>query len=64
MGNCHVVGPDKALVISGGCCGAQRKRYITGGYAFACCCVTEVQRIELGIMTLKPTVTDCETSRG
>ena len=23
MGNCHTVGPNEALVISGGCCGNQ-----------------------------------------
>jgi len=28
----------------GGCFGNDGKRYVIGGWAWACCCVTEVQR--------------------
>lgn len=64
MGNCHTVGPNEALVISGGCCGNQGKKYLVGGYGWAWCLVTEVQRISLEIMTLLPSVTNCESAKG
>ena len=64
MGNCHTVGPNEALVISGGCCGNQGKKYLVGGYGWAWCFVTEVQRISLEIMTLLPSVTNCESAKG
>lgn len=31
-------------MISGGCFGNDGKKYVIGGWAWACCCVTEVQR--------------------
>ena len=64
MGNCHVVGPNEALVISGGCCSASKKKYIIGSWGCAWCFVTEVQRIKLGIMTIQPRVTSCESAKG
>jgi len=64
MGNCHTVGPNEALVISGGCCGSQGKKYLVGGYGWAWCLVTEVQRISLEVMTLLPRVTNCESAKG
>jgi len=32
------------LFVAGGCCGADGKKYVIGGWAWAWCCVTEVQR--------------------
>ena len=90
MGNCHTVGPNEALVISGGCCGNQGpwfdfllhwidyvliflrifikpkigKKYLVGGCGWAWCLVTEVQRLSLEIMTLLPSVTNCESAKG
>ena len=65
MGNCHTVGPNQAMVISGGCCSKNSKRYVhNGGCAFAWCFVTDVQFLNLGIMTILPTVKDCESAKG
>ena len=64
MGTCHSVGPDQMMVISGGCCGNNGKEYLTGTCAFAWCLVTEVQWLNLGIMTLLPAVRDCESAKG
>nr|CAB3246488.1 flotillin-2 [Phallusia mammillata] len=64
MGNCHTTGPNQALVVSGGCCGADGKKYVIGGWAWAWCCVTEVQHISLEVMTLNPTCENVETAEG
>lgn len=64
MGNCHTVGPNEALVVSGGCCGAAEKKYVMGGWAWAWCLVTDVQRLSLEVMTLNPRCESVETSKG
>ncbi|KAJ8312979.1 hypothetical protein KUTeg_010352 [Tegillarca granosa] len=64
MGNIHTVGPNEALVISGGCCGAEGKKTIVGGWGWAWCLVTDVQRISLEVMTLNPICESVETSEG
>ncbi|KAF5400175.1 Flotillin [Paragonimus heterotremus] len=64
MGNIHTVGPSEALVISGGCCGAANVRTIIGGWGWAWWCVTQVQKISLGVMTLNPKCENVETSEG
>lgn len=64
MGNIHTVGPNEALVISGGCCGAQSKKTIIGGWGWAWCLVTDVQTISLEVMTLNPVCENVETSEG
>uniref|UniRef100_A0A8C5PMK6 Flotillin n=1 Tax=Leptobrachium leishanense TaxID=445787 RepID=A0A8C5PMK6_9ANUR len=64
MGNCHTVGPNEALVVSGGCCGNDSKQYVYGGWAWAWWCVSDTQRIPLGIMTLQPKCEDVETAEG
>ncbi|XP_014676023.1 PREDICTED: flotillin-2-like [Priapulus caudatus] len=46
MGNIHTVGPNEALVVSGGCCGADKKIMVIGGWAWACWFVTDVQSTE------------------
>ncbi|XP_024866834.1 flotillin-2-like isoform X1 [Kryptolebias marmoratus] len=64
MGNCLTVGPNEALVVSGGCCGSDSKSYIVGGWAWAWWLVTNSQRLSLEIMTLQPRCEDVETAEG
>ncbi|XP_040194466.1 flotillin-2 isoform X1 [Rana temporaria] len=64
MGNCHTVGPNEALVVSGGCCGSDTKQYVYGGWAWAWWCIADTQRISLEIMTLQPRCEDVETAEG
>merc|ERR1712159_322488 len=64
MGQMITVGPNEALVVSGGCFGARVKRTIVGGWAFAWPCVTDVQKISLEIMTLNPVCERVETAKG
>ncbi|XP_022102214.1 flotillin-2a-like [Acanthaster planci] len=64
MGNIYTVGPNEALVVSGGCCGNASKKYIIGGYAWAWWLVSDVQKITLEVMTLNPRCENVETSMG
>ncbi|XP_031551658.1 flotillin-2a-like [Actinia tenebrosa] len=64
MGNCYTVGPNEALVVSGGCCGAGNKKTVIGGWAWAWAFVTDVQAISLEVMTLNPKCEMVETSQG
>uniref|UniRef100_A0AAY4EQK3 Flotillin n=1 Tax=Denticeps clupeoides TaxID=299321 RepID=A0AAY4EQK3_9TELE len=43
MGNCYTVGPNEALVVSGGCCGSDQKTYTVGGWAWAWWLITDIQ---------------------
>lgn len=52
------------MVVSGGCCGRSKRRIIVGGCAFAWCCVTDVQRLSLNVMTLLPRCEHVETKEG
>merc|ERR1712096_523942 len=63
-GQCHTVGPNEALVVSGGCFGNDGKKYVIGGWAWACAFVTEVQRLSLEVMTLNPVCEHVETAQG
>lgn len=62
MGNCHVVGPDEVMVVSGGC--TNRKQIVIGGCAWACYGITNVQRLSLNVMTLEPQCQSVETKQG
>ncbi|XP_074636713.1 flotillin-2a-like [Acropora palmata] len=64
MGNCHTVGPNEALVRSGGCCGNDAKKTVIGGYVWAWAFVTDVQSISLQVMTLNPKCESVETAQG
>lgn len=64
MGNIHTVGPNEALVVSGGCCGATSKKTIVGGWAWAWWFVTDVQRLSLEVISLNPRCENVETSLG
>lgn len=64
MGNIYTTGPNEALIVSGGCCGSQKKRTIVGGWAWAWWLVTDVQRLSLNVMTLNPMCENVETAQG
>ena len=66
MGNvcCFVVGPDEALLISGGIMGESKTRQILGGFGCACPFWAEAIVLPLNIITLLPSVVDCETKQG
>ncbi|XP_052800590.1 flotillin-2-like [Mya arenaria] len=64
MGNIHTSGPNEAIVISGGCCGATGRKFIVGSWGWAWWCVTDTQRICLEVMTLNPQCESVETSEG
>ncbi|XP_077421795.1 flotillin-2-like [Vanacampus margaritifer] len=64
MGNCLTVGPNEALVVSGGCRGSDSKTYVVGGWSWAWWLLSDTQRITLEIMTLQPRCEDVETAEG
>jgi len=64
MGNIHTVGPNEALIVSGGCCGSRSKTTRVGGWAWAWWLVTDVQRLSLEVMTLNPVCECVETAQG
>ncbi|XP_033627602.1 flotillin-2-like [Asterias rubens] len=64
MGNVNTVGPNEAMVVSGGCCGSGSKKYIIGGWTWAWWAVSDVQKITLEVMTLNPKCENVETSMG
>merc|ERR1711937_873372 len=64
MGNIHTVGPNRALIVSGGCCGSTSKKTVVGGWAWAWWLVTDVQRLSLEVMTLNPVCENVETAQG
>lgn len=63
-GHIKTVGPNKALVISGGCCKSEEKKYIIGGWGWVWNCIQDYKDISLEIMTLLPSVRSCETLNG
>eukprot|EP00054_Salpingoeca_dolichothecata_P031850 m.264809 g.264809 ORF g.264809 m.264809 type:complete len:448 (-) comp28249_c0_seq1:95-1438(-) len=63
MGNCHVVGPNEVMVVSGGCFSRGRTTVI-GGWAWACWGLTDVQRLSLNVMTIQPRCEKVETKQG
>lgn len=64
MGNVHTVGPNEALIVSGGCFGSLEKKMVVGGWAWAWWFVTDVQKLSLGVITLNPRCESVETSEG
>ncbi|XP_053212716.1 flotillin-2-like isoform X2 [Panonychus citri] len=64
MGNINTVGPNEALIISGGCCSSARKIMVVGGWAWSWCLLTDVQRLSLEVMTLTPKCENVETLQG
>eukprot|EP00127_Corallochytrium_limacisporum_P004983 Clim_evm6s196 gene=Clim_evmTU6s196 len=64
MGQVHTVGPNEALVLTGGCMGHKGRRIIIGGWGWACAAVTDIQRISLETFTVYPDLTGVETAQG
>lgn len=64
MGNIHTVGPNEALIISGGWCGSTTKKMIIGGWAWVWWAVNDVQVLSLEVFSLKPKCESVETSQG
>lgn len=64
MGNIITVGPHECTIVSGGCCGTEGKSYIIGGWGWAWWCVSQVDKVSLRIMTLKPSIRSVETAEG
>lgn len=58
------MGPNEALVVSGGCCGSDEKTYVVGGWSWAWWLLSDAQRLTLEIMTLQPRCEDVETAEG
>lgn len=63
MGNIHTAGPNEAIVISGGLCGSGKK-YIQGSWGWAWWMVSDTEKLNLNIMTVKPKCASVETSKG
>lgn len=64
MGQIHTVGPNKALIVSGGFCGSTKRTTIVGGWAWAWWLITDVQCLSLEVMTLNPVCDTVETVHG
>ena len=64
MGNIHTVGPNEALIISGGWCGSTTKKMVIGSWAWAWWAVNDVQILSLEVFSLKPKCENVETAQG
>ena len=52
------------MFVPGGALDSAGKKYVSGGWAWACWCVTDVQRMSLEVMTLEPMCEEVETKQG
>merc|ERR1712178_563379 len=64
MGNINTVGPNEAVVVSGGRITSGSKKYTVGGWNWSWWFVSNVERISLNVLTLKPKCESVETSKG
>lgn len=64
MGNIQTVGPNEALIISGGCCRPSKKQIIVGGWCWNTWMMTNIQRISLQVMTLSPKCEHVQSCHG
>jgi flotillin len=64
MGNIVTVGPNEALIVSGGWSKSSSNKIIIGGWAWAWGLVSNVQKLSLEIMTIKPKCERVETAQG
>ncbi|XP_014272641.1 flotillin-2 [Halyomorpha halys] len=64
MGNLHVVGPNEAVIVSGGTMRKRKKKIVVGGWVWAWSGVTNVQKLSLNLMTLIPKCEAVETVHG
>jgi len=63
MGNFHSCGPDQALFVTGGCRESSRS-VVIGDWTWAWWFVSDVQKLNLKIMTLTPRCESVETKEG
>ncbi|XP_046916625.2 flotillin-2 [Dermatophagoides farinae] len=67
MGNIHVVGPNEALIVTGGgfgCCHSTRIRMIIGSWIWVWWSINNVQLLSLEIFTMKPKCENVQTANG
>lgn len=64
MGNIQTVGPNEALIVSGGCCRPSRKQIIVGGWCWNTWMLTNIQRISLQVMTINPKCEHVQSCHG
>jgi flotillin len=64
MGNIQTVGPNEALVISGGCCRPSRREIIVSGWCWNTWMLTNIQRLSLQVMTLNPKCERVQSRQG
>ena len=64
MGNIQTVGPNEALIVSGGFCRPSRKQIIVGGWCWTTWMLTNIQRISLQVMTVNPKCEHVQSSQG
>ena len=64
MGNLFVVGPNEAVIVSGGYGHKRKKKTIVGGWIWVWWGVSDVKKLSLGLMTLTPRCEQVETSQG
>ena len=64
MGNIQTVGPNEALVVSGGCCRPSKREVIVGGWCWNTWMLTNIQRISLQVMTLNPKCEHVQSRHG
>lgn len=64
MGNIQTVGPNEALIVSGGFCRPSRKQIIVGGWCWTTWMLTNIQRISLQVMTLNPKCEHVQSCHG
>ena len=67
MGNIHVVGPNEALIVTGGgfgCCHSTRIRMIIGSWIWVWWSINNVQLLSLEIFTMKPKCENVQTVHG
>ncbi|RZF48307.1 hypothetical protein LSTR_LSTR010270 [Laodelphax striatellus] len=64
MGAIHTCGPNRCMVVSGGCGSRNQTRYIVGGWAWSWQGLTDVQYMSLNLITTFPRCEQVETRFG
>ena len=64
MGNINIVSPAEACIVSGGWCGSTNRKYKVHGWLWSWWGVSNVEKLCLNVMTLKPQCDSVETSKG
>ena len=64
MGNINIVGPNEACIVSGAWCGNKARKYKVHGWLWSWWGVSNVEKLSLNVMTLKPRCQSVETQKG